>query len=246
MTQQGDTLTDLERLALARGLARRHHGRLIPIVRGGDETDEEKAAREAEEAAAKRKAEEEAAAAANKTFTQAELDRIVQDRLARERQKYEGFDDLKAKAEQFDKLQDEQKSELEKERDRAAKAEERATKIEAEAKEIRLRSSLLAEAAKADRKIVDPEAALALLDRSTLTLDDEGNPTNIAQAMDALLEAKPFLVATNGGSRGNADLGARGNGSGAEQLTSTEGMSPEEIAKALEEGRLADYLKTTK
>ena len=33
-----------------------------------------------------------------RTFTQAELDAIVSDRLKRERSKYEGFEDLKAKA----------------------------------------------------------------------------------------------------------------------------------------------------
>ena len=36
------------------------------------------------------------------TFSQEDVDRIVNDRLARERKKYEGFDDLKAKAEQFE------------------------------------------------------------------------------------------------------------------------------------------------
>lgn len=37
-----------------------------------------------------------------KTFTQAELDRIVGDRLAREREKYAGFDDYKTKAGNYD------------------------------------------------------------------------------------------------------------------------------------------------
>ena len=37
--------------------------------------------------------------AAEKTFTQSELDSIVADRLRRERSKYEGFDEIKAKAE---------------------------------------------------------------------------------------------------------------------------------------------------
>jgi hypothetical protein len=50
---------------------------------------------------------------AGKTFTQEELDRIVGDRLARERQKYDGFDDLKAKADRFDELQRSQQTDLE-------------------------------------------------------------------------------------------------------------------------------------
>ncbi|MBQ1573059.1 MAG: DUF4355 domain-containing protein [Clostridiales bacterium] len=62
---------------------------------------------------------------AEKTFTQAELDAIVSDRLKRERSKYEGFDELKAKADKFDALEEASKSELQ-------KATERAQALEAE------------------------------------------------------------------------------------------------------------------
>jgi predicted nuclease with TOPRIM domain len=50
----------------------------------------------------------------DKTFTQADLDRVVQDRLAREREKFAGFEDIKSKAEEFDKLKESQRSDLEK------------------------------------------------------------------------------------------------------------------------------------
>lgn len=43
--------------------------------------------------------------------SQEDLDKLIGSRVARERAKYEGFDELKAKAEQFDKLQDTSKSE---------------------------------------------------------------------------------------------------------------------------------------
>ncbi|MCZ7538247.1 MAG: DUF4355 domain-containing protein [Acidimicrobiia bacterium] len=62
------------------------------------------------------------------TFTQEHVDRIVKERLARERAKYEDYDDLKKKAEQYDQLQDEQKSELERERAAREKAEAEAEK----------------------------------------------------------------------------------------------------------------------
>lgn len=45
-----------------------------------------------------------------KTFTQAELDKIVNERLTRERAKFSDYDDLKAKAEKAAKLEDEKKS----------------------------------------------------------------------------------------------------------------------------------------
>jgi hypothetical protein len=46
----------------------------------------------------------------DKTFTQAELDKIVDERLKRERAKYTDYDDLKAKAARAEKLEDEKKS----------------------------------------------------------------------------------------------------------------------------------------
>lgn len=46
-----------------------------------------------------------------KTFTQAELDKIVQERLARDRARYADYDELKAKAEEFGKFE-ETKNEL--------------------------------------------------------------------------------------------------------------------------------------
>lgn len=55
-----------------------------------------------------------------KTFTQDELDAIVKDRLKRESSKYEDYEALKAKAEQFDKLEEAKKSDLEKATKKAA------------------------------------------------------------------------------------------------------------------------------
>lgn len=62
-----------------------------------------------------------------KTFTQEEVNGIVNDRLARERKKYEGIDleALKAKAAKFDQMEEANKTELE-------KATERANALQAE------------------------------------------------------------------------------------------------------------------
>lgn len=49
-----------------------------------------------------------------KTFTQDELNAIVGERVARERDKYEGFEEYKAKAAEFDRLEEANKSELQK------------------------------------------------------------------------------------------------------------------------------------
>lgn len=45
------------------------------------------------------------------TFTQADVDRIVSERLSRERARYADYDDLKAKASEYDKAAEAQKTE---------------------------------------------------------------------------------------------------------------------------------------
>lgn len=59
-----------------------------------------------------------------RTFTQAEMNAIISDRLSRERSKYADYDDLKAKAQQFDAAQEAGKTELQKANEKAAKLQE--------------------------------------------------------------------------------------------------------------------------
>jgi hypothetical protein len=66
-----------------------------------------------------------------RTFTQADVDRIVADRLKREREKFADYDQLKAKAAEADSS----KSDLQKLADRVTAAEKRAA--DAEAKQLR-------------------------------------------------------------------------------------------------------------
>ena len=54
-----------------------------------------------------------------KTFTQAELDAIVGDRLKRDRAKYADYEDLKKKAERLDELEEAAKTDLQKATERA-------------------------------------------------------------------------------------------------------------------------------
>lgn len=58
-----------------------------------------------------------------KTFTQADVDRLIADRLARAEKKYADYGDLKKKATELDKLQDAQKSEVEKLNDQLTAAQ---------------------------------------------------------------------------------------------------------------------------
>lgn len=65
--------------------------------------------------------------------SQADLDRIIEQRLARERSKFGDYDDLKKKAQELDKLREGEKSELQKAQDAAAEAAKRAEAAEARA-----------------------------------------------------------------------------------------------------------------
>ena len=84
---------------------------------------------------------------------------------------------------------------------------------------------------------MDPDAAVALLDRSSLEFDDDGNPTNVASAMEQLLEARPYLVKSNGGQRGSADQGARPGVEGQLGEDALQSMSAAEINEARRAGR---------
>lgn len=55
--------------------------------------------------------------------TQEDLNRIIGERIARERSKYEGFEDYKAKAEKYDAFEEGQKTELQKLNERLENAE---------------------------------------------------------------------------------------------------------------------------
>lgn len=54
-----------------------------------------------------------------RTFTQAEMDAIIGDRLKRERAKYSDYDDLKAKATAYDAVEEANKSDLQKANEKA-------------------------------------------------------------------------------------------------------------------------------
>ncbi|MCR4398940.1 MAG: DUF4355 domain-containing protein [Firmicutes bacterium] len=73
-----------------------------------------------------------------KTFTQEELDRIIQERLAREREKYKDYADLKKAAEELKKLKESQMSEAEKLQAKIAEYERRLLEKEREAAEARV------------------------------------------------------------------------------------------------------------
>ena len=127
---------------------------------------------------------EETSTAEVKTFTQAELDKIVADRLTRERQKYVGFDELKEKAAKFDELEESSKTELQ-------KATEKAAKLEAE-----LNGYKKAEEVREIRAKVAEETGVPT---NLLTGDTEESCTEQAKAIIAFANPNGYPVLNDGG-----------------------------------------------
>jgi len=73
-----------------------------------------------------------------KTFTQADIDRIVADRLKREAAKYSDYDDLKAKAARLVELEEKDKTDAQKLADSNRALEDRAKKAELDACRMRI------------------------------------------------------------------------------------------------------------
>lgn len=151
------------------------------------------------------------------TFTQSELEAIVEKRLARERKSKGDYDELKTKAEQFDQLQAEQKTELEKLLERAEVAERERDAIAQRANEQAVRSAIIAEASR--QGAIDPDDVAALLDRSALTVEDD-KVEGVDEAVRALLDSKPHLLANK--TPQPADQGARVSTQGEKQDPATQ------------------------
>lgn len=100
--------------------------------------------------------------------------------------------------------------------------------------------------AKAAKLFADPEDAVALLGRRVEEFIDDGkvDTDEITEALEELLKKKPHLAAATAKRfQGGADGGAR-KGSKPDQLTRDDlkKMTPQQIVKAQDEGRLNDLM----
>lgn len=96
--------------------------------------------------------------------------------------------------------------------------------------------------------IVDPDAAVRLLDRSDIEWDEAGKPTNLQTLMEALIEKKPYLkgqtkpvVPDLGASNSASTSGRTDSRGGALTLEEIKKMSPAEQAKR--QGEVFAFLK---
>lgn len=154
-----------------------------------------------------------------KTFTQADLDRVVTERLERERKKYLDYEDLKKAAGRLKELETAQLSETEKlkreldeHKVKLSDAEARASARELEVTErlIRAEVRMMASA----MGFANPDDAYALAGLADVKIDDAGNVQGVKGALEKLAKEKPYLTraaAAGPGSPPNEPKGKKGS-----------------------------------
>jgi hypothetical protein len=158
------------------------------------------------------------------SMTQADMDRLVADRVARAERGavanllkdlgVESADDLKAMAKAQAAADEAAKTDLQKAQEAQQAAERLAASAAAGLEQQLVANAFLAEGLKAGIPAERLGDALALADTSTVEVAD-GVVSGMAEAVKALVEAKPWVVGTmpNGKPAGSgADGGARGTG----------------------------------
>lgn len=103
-------------------------------------------------------------------------------------------------AERLQRIEDAEKTELEKASSRVEAAEQAAAEAKSRANEAVLRAAVVQEATK--QKAVDPDAVLAMIDREAVEVAEDGSVSGTEQVVARLLEAKPYLVASAPGPSG--------------------------------------------
>lgn len=135
-------------------------------------------------------------AKAPKTFTQEEVDSIVRDRLARDRRGREDYDDIKARLEDIEGKYTAILTEKEAAEKRALEAEEAQGKVMETANQRMIKAEFKTLALLGERR-VRPDAvedAFRLTDLSEIRFDEDGNIVGLKEAVESLLESKPYLI----------------------------------------------------
>lgn len=124
--------------------------------------------------------------------TQADLDRIIGTRLAREREKYADYDDLRAKAAEHDKALEAAKSDHEKAVEAARKEGESSALERANARLVSAEARALA----AEARFRNTGLAVRGIDLADVKVGDDGtvDAEAIKAKLKALSDADPYLV----------------------------------------------------
>lgn len=146
-----------------------------------------------------------------KTFTQEELDKIVTDRIAREKKKLDKFadyEDLKSKAAEYEKQLEEKRladlTEQERLQEIAKKHEEekqtlsqQLAKMQAKTREQAIVNAFIKAAPGVNIPADRIDAALKLADISAVNVGEDGAVEGLGDVMSTLVEQYSFLVGKN-------------------------------------------------
>lgn len=139
------------------------------------------------------------------TMTQAELDALIGREKARAKKPYSDYDDVKTKLSDYEKAEDERKKAAMSEKERleaeksealqkAQDADDARTKALDSANQRIIRSEFRLLAKESGVRADALDDAYVLADKSAINVDDDGNVVGIAEVIDALIKAKPFLA----------------------------------------------------
>ena len=189
-------------------------------------------------------------------FTQADIDRIVKERIDRERAKFADYDKLKAAQAELDQIKAAQMSDEEKRQARVRELEEQAQAAQSEsaatlakANERLIRAAIIAEASVIG--FVNATDAYALVDMAAIAIDEAGEVSGAPEAVKALAEKRPYLLRKQAGGAPNTNGGAGSfTGSDLPRLTAEQeriargmNISLEAYAKRLLEAQQAQAIR---
>jgi|TARA_R110002020_G_scaffold21850_9_gene74075 hypothetical protein len=128
---------------------------------------------------------------AERTFSQEDMNRIQAQTRREVRNQFADYNQLKDRAAKADELEQAQLTEQEKLEARALEAERKAATASEQissamiASEVKVRASQMG--------IIDPDAALLLVDRANVRYTDDEGVTGVEAALTQLVEDKPYL-----------------------------------------------------
>ncbi|MCO0597380.1 hypothetical protein NGI46_07855 [Peribacillus butanolivorans] len=186
----------------------------------------------------------------SKTFTQVELDKIVADRVAREKKKLDKFadyDDVKTKASEYEKLLEEKRlaelSEKERLEEIAKKHEEEKLSLSKELESMResvkaakIRSEFNQVAT--SNQVAHLDDAFTLADLSAVTIDEDGKVVGMDDAIRALVDNKPFLLTK----KQPKPIGESTNGNTERADKTADQLLKDAATKAKASGRIEDKM----
>lgn len=169
-----------------------------------------------------------------KTFTQAELDTILAERLARA--KPSDYDDLKTKAAEYDKAQEAGRTELEKAQAAQAKAEGERDAANAAVSSSLIRAAITAEATAAGANSVNAVVAMLASDSSVAVKD--GEVEGVKNAIKDLKKSEPGLFGERTGGAPGGEFGGQTTSSVSEKIKEAEAKGDYDTSRQLKIGRM--------